>query len=273
MMGMQKEIVKYYQKGIEKNRLSQGFFQLEKERTQELILRFIGRKRKRLKILDVGAGTGFYSFWLRDLGHEVCLLDITPFNIEYARRYAQRKGKPLVSIQVGDARSLDFKSNSFDVVLLLGPLYHLTKKEDRIRALREARRVLGKGGLLICAAISRYAALLNGYSDNWINNPHFPSMVYHDLKDGQHRNPFGVPKFFTTAYLHRPQDLIDEMVQAGLRMHSLYAIESFGWLLTDFKKKWGHPVYKKLLFKMIRAVETEESLLGVSAHILGVGRL
>ena len=233
-------------------------------------MRLIGKKR--LKILDVGGGAGFYSFWLHDLGHEVHLLDITPVNIDYAEKEARRTSKMLGSMQVADARKLPFDSCSFDLVLLLGPLYHLTKSQDRIKALREAKRVLKKGGLLVCAAISRYAALLNGYYDNWIINPHFPSMVHHELKNGQHRNPYGVSKFFTTAYLHRPEDLIAEMDKTGFSKSCLYAIESFGWILTDFKKQWCDTKYKKLIFEMIRAVETEKSLMGMSAHILGVAR-
>jgi 2-polyprenyl-3-methyl-5-hydroxy-6-metoxy-1,4-benzoquinol methylase len=151
---MPPEIRAYYERGQEAERLFGGAPSgpLELARTQELIQRHLGSED--VKILDVGGGPGIYSEWLAELGHDVRLIDPVPLHVEQARAIG-------VDASEGDARSLDQASASVDVVLLLGPLYHLVDRADRLRALREAHRVLRPEGLLFAAAISRFAALFD----------------------------------------------------------------------------------------------------------------
>lgn len=267
-MHISEDILRYYSSGIEKDRLHKSVFQLEKERTQQLILRHLPKRP--LKILDAGGGAGFYSFWLYDLGHLVNLLDVSPDNIYWADEYAKKNGKTLQSIQIGDARKLPFNNASVDVVLLMGPLYHLTDPEDRLQALREARRVLVKGGILISVGISRYASLLDGYLQNWIEDPIFSAIVRRDLHDGQHRNSGHTTQYFTTAYFHRPEEFKKEAADAGFAVEALYAVESFGWLIHDFQKKWNNALQRTLLLEMIQSTEQDPSMMGVTAHMLSV---
>ena len=98
--------------------------------------------------MDVGGGTGPYAFWLSDLGYEVHLVDAMPLHIEIARKKSEEARSPLASVEVGDARSLQWQDATVDAVLLMGPLYHLTARADRLRALAEARRVLRPGGMV-----------------------------------------------------------------------------------------------------------------------------
>ena len=115
-----------------------------------------------LEILDVGGGPGICAAWLADQGHEVLVVDPIPLHAEQAAA-----AHPDVIAEVGDAqrlvtpRDLAQGDESFDVVLLLGPLYHLIEREERLLALREARRVLRPSRLLFVAAISRFVALLD----------------------------------------------------------------------------------------------------------------
>src|SRR5205823_14844698 len=87
-----------------------------------------------------------------------------------ARRHQE---PPLAEARVGDARALSDADASADGVLLLGPLYHLVSAADRIRALSEARRVLRPGGVLVAAAISRHASLLDGLTRGLVDDPAF----------------------------------------------------------------------------------------------------
>ncbi|MBT3363890.1 MAG: methyltransferase domain-containing protein [Chloroflexi bacterium] len=228
-MNIEPEILEYYQTGKEVERLFTGVYQLERVRTQEIITRYLTDKP--LKTLDVGGAAGFYSFWLSDMGHDVHLVDPVPFLIEHAKKHSVESGKELASITVGDARQLEFDDDHFDVVLLLGPLYYLTERSDRITALLEAKRVLRMGGTIFCVGVSRYASTFAGFFQNLVADPRFIEIMNGDLKEGQHRNTTEALDYWTTAYVHRPEELKDEMLGAGFAFEKLLAIESFGWLV------------------------------------------
>src|SRR5262245_33094701 len=115
------EVIEYYTRFAEENRLTLGSSQLEFERNKELIERFVP---PRADIVDIGGAAGSYAFWLSGLGHRVHLVDVTPRLVEEARRRNASAAHPLISISVGEARSLPFDDSSADLVLLLGPLYH-----------------------------------------------------------------------------------------------------------------------------------------------------
>ena len=269
-MEIDKEIIAYYNTGIESDRLETDIFQLEKERTQEIISRYVDDNKK--IILDVGGGAGHYSFWLTKLGHEVHLLDPVSVNIETAKRKAADSKILLNSIQVGEARQLPWEDEKFDIVLLMGPLYHLEKKEQRIDALKESYRVLKKGGYLFAAGISRYASLFDGFFRNLVKDPDFFQIVEQDITTGQHRNFTQKLAYFTTAYFHQPEELKGEISESGFTCEKLIAIESFGWLIPEFIKKWAEKDYRPLLLEMIRRVEDNNDLIGLSAHFLAIGK-
>jgi SAM-dependent methyltransferase len=153
------EVTEHYANGRERERLSRFAGVLEFARTQELIRRYAPAAPA--EVYDIGGGTGPYAFWLGDLGYRVHLLDILTVHVELARQEAQHH-RPLASIEQGDARRVKWADGSADIVLLLGPLYHLTERDDRLQALREAARVLRGGGMLFAVGISRYASLLDG---------------------------------------------------------------------------------------------------------------
>jgi len=263
-----REIIDHYDSGVELDRLQAGTSRLEEVRTREIIMRYLSGPS--LRILDVGGGSGFYSFWLSDLGHEVHYLDPVSKHVEYVREYAAGHGKRVSAITLGEAQHLEYRSEYFDIVLMLGPLYHLTEEDARLRALAEAKRVLARGGRLLCVAISRYASMLDGYFNNLISDARFIEIMNRDLKDGQHRNLTENLNHWTTAYFHKPDELEEEITRSGLRFEGLFAIDSFGWLVPDFGEKWQDKDYRCLLLETIRAVEEDSSLMGTSAHIMGV---
>ena len=136
----------YYDRGTEEGRLADSG-RLEFLRTRELLARFLPAPP--VTVLDVGGAAGAYALPLAAEGYEVHLVDPVALHVEQAlAASAAQPDAPLASAVVGDARALPFDDESADVVLLLGPLYHLTEAADRTRALREARRALRPGGLL-----------------------------------------------------------------------------------------------------------------------------
>jgi ubiquinone/menaquinone biosynthesis C-methylase UbiE len=81
-------------------------------------------------------------------------------------------------------------------------------------ALREARRILKPKGVLIAAAISRFASLIDGLARGFFCDSDFRKIVASDLATGQHRNPTSQTAYFTTAYFHRPEELAAEVREA-----------------------------------------------------------
>jgi ubiquinone/menaquinone biosynthesis C-methylase UbiE len=183
----------YYEQGGKVDRLNGGFpaGPLEFERTKEIITRYLAKPP--LDVLDVGGGTGVYASWLADRGDQARLVDPVPFHVEYAR-----SADPRIRANVGDARELSQTEESADIVLLLGPLYHLTESSDRLRALAEARRVLKPGGFLFAAGISRYAAMFDLLVRlGRLHEPHIFQAVRDVVDTGVFRGD--VSNLFTTA--------------------------------------------------------------------------
>src|SRR5687767_5696858 len=154
---MQREILDYYQAGMEAARLGRHGGILERARTMDILERHLPPPPAR--ILDVGGGPGEYSLWLARRKYEVRLIDPVPLHVEQARGAAERAGV-VMEAEIGDARRLSEEDGSADVVLLMGPLYHLTERVDRVAALAEARRVVRPGGVVLAVGISRFASLL-----------------------------------------------------------------------------------------------------------------
>lgn len=264
------EVLAYYASYPEESRLLTGPGRLEFERTKEILARVLPKAPGR--ILDVGGAAGVYSAWLADLGYEVHLLDATPRLVEEARRRNEKLRRPIASLSAGDARSLPHEDGWAAVVLLMGPLYHLTAAEDRLAALRQAHRVLAAPGLLIAAAISRYSSALVGLTYKLSLDPQFIPIRDRDLAYGQHRNATGNPDYFTTAYLHRPEDLRAEMVSAGFGDVEVFGVEGVGWMLPDFDDRWADPAQRKDMLDVARALESEPSIVGLSSHLIGTAR-
>jgi len=257
----------YYQKFDESGRLDRT--SLERLRTADILSRCLPSTPAR--ILDIGGGTGVYAFPLARAGYEVHLIDAVARHIEQAMAIsdASSDGK-LASCAVGDAKALVFEDRSADAALLLGPLYHLVERSDRVKALREAYRTLRAGGIVFVAAISRFASLIDGVSRNFIADNAFVEIVRTDLVTGQHRNPTQDANYFTTAYFHRPDELRDEMSDAGFSVEGIIGVEGplWGFRIAD----WDNEARRELVLGLLRKVETEPSLVGASAHLIGVGR-
>ena len=262
------EIEAHYLQGGESERLSNEWGELERLRTQAILARHLPAAPA--VILDVGGGAGAYAFPLAKQGYEVHLIDPVELHLEQARSYAEASGVTLASITQGDARQLDFPASSADAVLLLGPLYHLVERSDRLQALLEVRRVLRPRSVLFAASISRFASLIDGLSRGFFQDADFRKIVETDLTDGLHRNPTNHPAYFTTAYFHRPEELAAEVAGAGFGDIQILAIEGPAWSTTLFRKVWNDAVQRKKLLEFLSLIEGEPSLQGASAHVMAV---
>ncbi|MGA1987091.1 MAG: methyltransferase domain-containing protein [Candidatus Sulfotelmatobacter sp.] len=264
-------IVGYYGDQDESSRLGSGWFQLEQVRTQELILRHLPPAPA--TVIDAGGGAGAYACWLAALGYQVHLVDLVPKHVEQARAASSRQpAHPLASAKVGDARRLSHDDATADAVLLLGPLYHLVEREERLACLREAHRVLRPGGVAWGAGISRFASLFDSLAHGFFDDAAFEPILDRDLKEGQHRNSTGNPIYFTDAFFHRPGELSRDFLAAGFQVVEVVAIEGPGWLARDFDRLWNDPLQRERMLAAVRKVEREPSVLGASSHVMAIGR-
>jgi len=264
-------IAGYYAKGFEQDRLTRGIGALEFARTCDVLHRHLPPAPA--AVADVGGGPGRYTLWLAEAGYRVQLIDPVELHVEQARASIARGGLgPQASAGMGDARQLPLADESVDAVLLLGPLYHLTDAADRVRALSEAGRVCRRNGVIVAAAISRFASTLDGLRGGYLADPVFADIAAADRSTGRHLNPTDDPTYFTTAYFHRPEELAHECASAGLSHEGTLAVEGPAWLLGDLDARLENPRLRTILFDALAATEHEPSLLGVSAHLLVIAR-
>jgi SAM-dependent methyltransferase len=258
----------YYEVGEEESRLGgspQG--RLEFERTQEIVLRALPPAPA--TIADIGGGPGAYALWLAGLGYPVVHRDIMPLHVEQLALAAPPDAA--IDSRVADARRLDLTDASVDAVLLLGPLYHLDSAADRRQALREAGRIVRPGGPVFAAAISRWAARLDGILRTRLYEPHpeIEDMVERLEQTGV-IEPLYAGSF--AAVTHRPDELRAEVAAAGLEVTDLVCVEGAGFMLGDLAERMADERAWRVVLDASRALERVPELMGVGPHLLVTGR-
>jgi SAM-dependent methyltransferase len=253
-------ILEYYNQGRENGRLREGAGRLEFWRTQDIIGRVLPETPGRL--LDVGGGSGVHAEWLAAAGWDVDLVDPVPHHVELAGLL------PGVAARVGDARALEAASESYDVVLMLGPLYHLPDAADRAAALREAARVVRPGGVVVAATNNRYAAVHDQLSRGTWFEAERRARLARMLSDGHLR----AGGDFTTAYFHQPSEVRDEVAAAGLDVRGQYGVEGAAWLVAGAMERLDDEADRAAVLEAVRLTESDPALLGISGHLLTVAR-
>ncbi len=218
-------------------------------------------------ILDCAAGTGIYSFYYADKGHTVTATDITPRHIEVIRGTLANKPYKMETA-VMDATDMSvFDDESFDVVLNMGPFYHLVNKHDREKCLKESLRVLKKGGLLITAYIPRhyifqYIAMQN---KNFLDSKLAEQLIQTGELHHDDEKCFWTDTYYSTAdemeslYTQYGLDVIDHFAQDGAT--PLFAEKVDSWNDEEFK----------IWYDYHYSVCREKTLLGASNHVIIVG--
>jgi SAM-dependent methyltransferase len=262
------DVLEHYLLAEERDRLDSPLGQVEFERTREILDRHLPPPPA--VVADIGGGPGRYALWLAETGHRVLHRDLVSLHIEQLAAEAAERGLD-VETAVADARSLGLPDASVDAVLLLGPMYHLTQRPDRLRALGEARRILRPGGMGFVAAISRWAPRLHGGVAQRLDLEFEGFAEAVALVERTGRMPPIFPGSFA-GYCHRPGQLRSEIASAGFDVLDLVAVEGLAFALPDLEERMADPGGRAVILDAARALEHVPELLGLGPHLLATAR-
>lgn len=270
------EIVKeYYDTGAEHEweRLSWHWYEME------LTVRMMKRHiQEGDKILDIGGGPGRYSIYFAERGCDVTLVDLSDGNIAFAKEKAREK-KVGIQAAAGDARDvlqvlknekIGYGEGGYDHVFLMGPLYHLLEEEDRIKAVKEALRMVKPGGLLYVSFISMFANTIyfmqNEMAEFCSDIPEVREYRKLQVEGGSYAGPA-----FTQAYFAQQKEIVPFMDQFELEMLHFFGQES---ILSPCEEKFLKLPKKEQndWIAYAEALCEKEELLSFSEHLMYIGR-
>lgn len=220
------------------------------------------------KVLDIGGGPGRYSLYLAEKGCDVTLFDLSEGNVRFALQKAKEAGLPLKGI-CGDARFADaLCGETYDAVLLMGPLYHLLEAEDRSLAVQKAVQLLKSDGVFFASFISVNAGI-------YFAMKYLPEALLdeteRDYLDCYKENRTFCGNGFTKAAMLSTEDVRQLLSQFALTQLHLLGQESILAPCEETLLAQPQAVIDQWL-EMALAVCEREDLLSLTEHLLYIGR-
>lgn len=255
------KIENYYDEYDEWSRLERH--KVEFEVTKKYFDKYIPHNSK---VLDIGGGPGRYSIYLASKGCKVTLLDLTKKHIEIAKEKADLYGVDLERYIHGNALELSsYNLEQFDVILLMGPLYHLTKYEDRKKVVNDALKLLKAGGIIIASFISAYAPIVDTLKKAPLEIETSEEMLKY-IQNGINKGDDG----FTTSYFIIPVEArtfmssfrLTELAFAGVEGFSALTEDKVNVLPKDKLDKWIDVIYR---------LSEDPQTFGCCEHYLYIG--
>ena len=253
----EENLITYYNKFNEDKRLTHRHGIVEFNTTIKYVLDIL-KTLDNPKIIDVGAGTGKYSIYLNDLGYDVTAVELVKHNLMTLKS----KNKDIKSY-LGNATNLSkFSDNSFDMVLLFGPLYHLITTEEKLKALKEAKRIVKNGGyILISYYMNEYAIITHGLKDNNILSA---------IKNNEVDNSFHITPKKTDLYsMVRLEDINYLKDELNLTRVKILSQDGPSDYIRKVINKMDDETFNIYLKYHLSTCERRE-LLGASSHVLDI---
>jgi S-adenosylmethionine-dependent methyltransferase len=257
-----KQVESYYEEYDEWSRLERH--RMEFEVTRRYLEKYIPQNSR---VLDIGGGPGRYSIYLASQGHKVTLLDLTKKHIDIAKEKAVEKGVDLEGFIHGSALDLpDYNLGKFDVILVMGPLYHLTNPSEREKVMRDTLALLKPGGIIIASFISAYAPIV----DVLKNNPE-ELMDAEDVLKYLENGINTAEEGFTTAYFINPQEAQDFMEEFNLHQLAFAAVEGLSALVEAKINVLPQRQFEQCV-ELIYKLSQDSNIIGSCEHFLYIGR-
>ncbi|MCD7826850.1 MAG: methyltransferase domain-containing protein [Clostridiaceae bacterium] len=251
------ELEKYYNKFNEEKRLTRRHGNIEYVTSMQYIHRYL-QQFLEPKILDVGAGTGRYSVALSEEGYDVTAVELVRYNLGILKAKKSR-----VKAYQGNALKLSrFADNTFDMVLLFGPLYHLYTFADKLQALSEAKRVAKPGGVVLAAyCMNEFSVITHGFKENCIKE---------SLQAGKLTEDFQTISAEEDLYDYVRVDEINRLQESsGLKRLQIIAADGPANYLRPVLNAMDEETYQLFLSYHLATCERYE-LLGASAHTVDI---
>lgn len=257
------ELELYYNKFNEEKRLDSRHGQVEFITSMKYIHKYLEviqqyKSKSEIKILDVGAATGRYSVPLAEEGYDVTAVELVKHNL--ARLKA--KGSAVKAYQ-GNAMKLHrFEDNSFDVVLVFGPMYHLHEREEKIKALSEAKRVVRPDGIIFVAYImNEYSVITYAFKEKHITE---------GMENGMLDENFHCTKTANELYSFvRTEDIESFNLEAGLKRIQVIAADGAANYIRSFLNALDGEEFKYFIEYHLATCERAD-LLGASGHLVDI---
>jgi len=223
-------------------------------------------------ILDLGGGAGAYSFPLAKKGYAVTLADLSETLLLQAKKQKEdTKVQNLISCDQVNATDLSrYKDNAFDVVLLFGPLYHLTEKAERQKCISEVYRVLKSGGKVFASFIPHLSgciALVQRFcwSPDQVNintlQESFASGTFKNLSD----------KGFQEGYYPASEEIENLFAANGFEKQLLRSIRGFGYEKEDVIFKFKNKNDFSKILELIDSTADDKSIIEMCGHAMYAG--
>ena len=255
------ELELYYNKFNEEKRLDSRHGQVEFITSMKYIHKYLDQMDKpksEIRILDVGAATGRYSVPLSDEGYDVTAVELVKHNL--ARLKA--KGSAVKAYQGNAMKLKRFEDNSFDAVLVFGPMYHLHEREEKLKALSEAKRVTRPGGIIFVAYIMNEYSVIT-YA---IKEKHIKEAVETGMLD----ESFHCTKTANELYSFvRTEDIASLNEEIGLKRMQVVAADGAANYIRPFLNALDEDEFKYYIEYHLSTCERED-LLGASGHLVDI---
>lgn len=257
------ELELYYNKFNEEKRLDSRHGQVEFITSMKYIHKYLAlleekKPRHEIKILDVGAATGRYSIPLAEEGYDVTAVELVKHNL--ARLKA--KGSSVKAYQGNAMKLKRFEENSFDLVLVFGPMYHLHEKEEKQKALSEAKRVVRPGGVILVAYImNEYSVITYAFKERHIKE---------GIEQGMLDETFHCTKKANDLYSFVRTEDIEALNQiVGLKRLQIVAADGAANYIRPYLNALEEEEFQHFINYHLSTCERAD-LLGASGHLVDV---